>query len=88
MITPATIALSIVWDKKRGVFMRTVIGGGSLLHLLISGVLAYSLIYFGQVAIVLGTIKCLQTPFLGSILDIVILTYGQHLIGLTFGKNT
>ncbi len=86
MILPSVLAVTIVWDKKRGVFQRTLVGGAGLPHIFLAAIWLNSLLFVVQAALVLVVLFWLSIPFQGSVVNFLIICYGQTWIGVVFGK--
>ncbi|XP_035706144.1 ABC transporter G family member 20 isoform X2 [Folsomia candida] len=85
MILPAIVGVTLVWDKKRGVFSRTIVCGGSLPHFMMSAWSTYTILFVAQVIGSFLVLHFLKTPFIGSVADAVVIVYGQAMVGLSFG---
>lgn len=62
-----------------------MIGGGNFSHVLISNIVVNFVVYLAQMVLVVGALKLLGIPFEGYSIDIFIINYGQHLVGLSIG---
>lgn len=85
MILPSIVGVTVVWDKKRGVFTRSLLTGIRLPHIVISTIISHCAMSTVGLFLCLGTFPFIGIPLVGSLFHLYLVSLGQMITGAMAG---